>query len=283
MTWLETASETFTARYDERDAPDAEQVLRGLEGTRAHLERLFPGRTGELAVVLHASETQLDAAVPMLPALRRLVAPAGRRYVVGWPGEHELHVLAPRVLARRASNVEGSLELLMLAPAALLAKRIVAASNPGLPPPWGPRAWGRYLRWAWLVEGAGQFFSGQSRHARPVIARRLREGRPPSFPPGRADAPLLAGSVFDLAAREEGEAAAVALASSPLADGQRAALERAFHGRALRHTESAWRSQLSRTAGGRRQDVSVRPHSSAGSSAHGSVLGGRQPGSNGAS
>ncbi|MEA2293553.1 MAG: hypothetical protein QOE86_1192 [Solirubrobacteraceae bacterium] len=246
MSWQETASETFTARHDARDTPDAELVLRALEGTRVHLERLFDGRVGELSVVLHSTEAQLDAAAPMLPALRRMTAPAGRRYLVGWTGEHELHLLAPRVLAKRASNVEGSLEMLMLAPGALLAKRIVAASNPGLPPPWGARAWGRYLRWAWLIEGAGQYFSGQSRHVRPVIARRLREGSPPSFPPGRADAPLLAGSLYEMVAREEGERAAVALACSPLADGPAKALELAFQGRALRHTEGTWRAQLGR-------------------------------------
>ena len=251
MSWQETASETFSARHDARDTPDAEQVLRGLEGTRIHLERLFDGRPGELSLVLHGTEAQLDAAAPMLPALRRMTAPAGRRYLVGWTGERELHVLAPRVLAKRASNVEGSLEMLMLAPAALLAKRIVAASNPGLPPPWGPRGWARYLKWAWLLEGAGQFFSGQSRHARPAIARRLREGGAPSFPPSRADASLLGGSVFDLVAREEGEQAAVELARTPLEAGPNGALERAFHGRALRHTEGTWRAHQQRMADGR--------------------------------
>ena len=65
-----------------------------------------------------------------LPLQRRLTAPAGRRYLVGWAAERELHVLAPRLLAQRASNVEGSLELLMLAPAALLARRYVAANHP---------------------------------------------------------------------------------------------------------------------------------------------------------
>jgi hypothetical protein len=250
--WLETASETFVARHDERDAAEAEQVLRALEGNRVRLEERLGGRPGELAVVLHGSEAQLDAAVPMLPALRRMTAPAGRRYLVGWAGEHDLHVLSPRVLARRASNVEGSLELLMLAPIALLAKRVVAAANPALPPPWGPRAWARYLRWAWLLEGAGQYFSGQARHARPLIARRLREGSPPTFPPSRADASLLGGSVFDLVAREEGMAAAVALACTRPSGSPRAALERAFAGRALRHTEGTWRAHLSRMAEGRR-------------------------------
>jgi hypothetical protein len=244
VTWLETASQTFVARHDARDAPDAELVLRTLEDARSGLEARFRVEVGELSVVLHGAEAQLDAAAPLLPLLRRTTAPAGRRYLVGWTGEREIHVLAPRTLARRASNAEGSLELLMLAPSALLARRIVAAANPGLPPPWGPRAWTRYLRWAWQLEGAGQYFSGQARHARPVIARRLREGAPPAFPPSRADALLLAGSLFDLVAREEGEAAAVALACAPPALGPRRAIERAFRGRPLRHTEATWRAHL---------------------------------------
>ncbi len=180
---------------------------------------------------------------------RGLTAPAGRRYLVGWAGEDALHVLAPRVLAKSASNVEGSLEMLMLTPSALLARRITAANNPGLPPPFGPRAFRRYLRWAWLVEGAGQYLSGQTRHVRPAITRRLREGGTPAFPPGRRDAPLLGGTIFDLLAREEGERACVDLARSSLADGPQRALETAFHGRALRHTEDAWRAHLERIAG----------------------------------
>ena len=251
MTWREAASESFVARFDERDAPDAEHVLHQLEGLRTRLEARFDGRVGELSVVLHPTEAQLDAAAPLLPVLRRMTVPAGRRYLVGWVGEQELHVLAPRALARRASNVEGSLETLMLAPGALLGRRVVAASNPGLPPPWGPRAWARYQRWAWLIEGAGQFFSGQTHHARPLVGRRLREGGPPAFPPGRADASLLGGSVFDLLAREEGEAAAIRLACAPLPDGPKRALEVAFHSRPLRHTEGTWRAHLTRMAEGR--------------------------------
>lgn len=195
-------------------------------------------------MVLHGSVWQLHAAQPWLLWQRRLTAPAGRRYLVGWAGEDALHVLTPRLLAGRASNVEGSLEMLMLSPSALFARRLVAANNPGLPPPFGARAMRRYLRWAWLVEGAGQFFSGQTRHVRPAITRRLREGGRPSFPPGRRDAPLLGGTLFDLLAREEGDRACVGLARSALADGPVAALEQAFHGRALRHTEDAWRHHL---------------------------------------
>jgi hypothetical protein len=220
-----------------------ERVLAQLEYGRARLERLLEVELGELAVVLHGSPAQLDAAQPWLPVQRRMTAPAARRYVVGWAAERELHVLSPRLLAERASNVEGSLELLMLSPSALLARRALAERHPGFPPPLGPRRLARWMRAAWFLEGAAQWLSGQTRHVRPAVARRLREGAAPAFPPGRADALLLGGTVFDLVAREEGERAAV--------DAVRAGPDRAlqaFGGRSARHTEAAWRSHLGRLA-----------------------------------
>jgi hypothetical protein len=128
MAWIDTPSETFVARHDARDEEDAIRVLAQLEFARTRLEERFETRPGELAVVLHSSTAQLDAAQPWLPLARRLTAPAARRYVVGWAGPRELHVLCPRLLAHRASNVEGSLETLMLAPSALLARRYGAAA-----------------------------------------------------------------------------------------------------------------------------------------------------------
>jgi hypothetical protein len=250
LAWLETASETFIARHDERDAPDVERVLAQLEYTRGRLDARFPHTLGELIVVIHGSAAQLDAAQPWLPVQRRMTAAAGRRYLVGWPGETELHVLAPRLLAQRASNVEGSLELLMLAPAALLARRYVAANHRGMPPPFGPRSFARWIRWAWLLEGAAAYFSGQTAHLRPAVGRRLREAGTPSFPPGTRDATLLGGTVFDLLAAEEGDRACVALACGPHRDGPKGALRTAFGGRAVRHTEAAWRSHLARMAEG---------------------------------
>jgi hypothetical protein len=136
----------------------------------------------------------------------------------------------------------------MLAPSGLLARRYLGANHPGLPPPFGPRRFARYLRWAWLVEGAAQWFSGQARHVRPAVARRLHEGPAPGFPPSRRDAALLGGTVFDLLAREEGEAACVELACGPHPGGAGQALMQAFGGRALRHSEAAWRTHLGRLA-----------------------------------
>ena len=244
MGWTETSSETFAARHDERDGTDAERVLAQLEYARGRLERQLELELGTLDVVIHGSPAQLDAAQPWLPFQRRLTAPAARRYVVGWAGAREIHVLAPRLLAQRASNVEGSLEMLMLAPTALLARHALARRHPGFPPPLGPLRLRRWMRSAWFVEGGAQWLAGQTRHVRPAVTRRLHEGGKPSFPPSAADALLLGGTVFDLLAREEGERAAVTAAR----EGPDALLRDGFHGRGVRRTEDAWRSHLSRLA-----------------------------------
>ena len=249
MPWVETTAPTFTARHDTRDADDAIAVLELLEGTRERLGTVFDRQPAELAVVLHGSELSLTLAQPYLPIIRALTAPAGRRYLCGWPSGGEMHMLAPRLLERRASNVPGSRELVMLTPAALYAQLVVAANNHALPPPFRPASFARHVRWAWLAAGAAQYFSGQTAYVRPAVARRLHEGRKPSFPPGVRDAALLGGTVFDLVAREGGTAAAVRLACHPLRRSRpRQALLDAFDGRALVHSEGAWRSHLARLA-----------------------------------
>ena len=248
MAWVESRSASFSARHDAADAEDAAHLLDDLEHARDRVEPLFPRAPGELAVVVHDSLPALYLAAPYLPIVRTLTAPAGRRYLVGWFGEREIHVLAPRVLERRASGAPGSREALLCAPTALYASVVVGANNPELPPPFRPGSFVRYMRWAWLAAGAAQFFAGQVAHLRPAIARRLREGEPPAFPPAPADAPLLGGTVFELLAGEEGEGACVRLASLLHPGGAHAALERAFPSRPLKHTESAWRVHLERFA-----------------------------------
>lgn len=247
--WTETASRNFVARHEERDDDDVDAVLDLLEETRQRLGPLFATLPEEVTVVLHSSRAELDLAQPFLPVVRGLTTPAARRYLAGWAGRGTLHVLAPRLLAERAADVEGSREMLLLTPAALYAQLVVAECNPALPPPWGPRSTVRAARWAWLVAGAAQWFSGQTAHARPAITRRLRDLRRPDFPPSLRDAALLGGTVVDLVAREEGAAAAVRLACALPRGGPREALVSVFRGRAMVHTEGAWRSHLARLAG----------------------------------
>jgi hypothetical protein len=138
--------------------------------------------------------------------------------------------------------------MLRLSASALYARRIIIENNHDLARAMAPTRLAAELRWAWLLEGAARWFSGQTEHARPAIARRLHEGGRPSFPPGLRDAPLLGGTVIDLLAREEGERRAAAFATRLHPQGARAALSKAFGGRAFVHTEGAWRSHLARLA-----------------------------------
>jgi hypothetical protein len=248
MPWIETATPSFRARHDEADADDAEKVLHSLELTRERLAEHFPNTLDDITVVFHGSALSLAMAHPLVPIARIATAPAARRYVGGWPGREELHVLTPAALRTRASNVSGSREMLELTAAALYARAVIAENNRDLPlRPVALRSIVQ-LRWAWLLEGAARWFAGQTDHARPAIARRLREGGRPSFPPGVRDAPLLGGTVIDLLAHEEGEDAAANLACRLHPQGARAALSRAFRGQAFVHVEGAWRAHLARLA-----------------------------------
>jgi len=249
VSWVESVSPSFRARFEERDADEADRVLDQLERARERLARHFARVPGELTVVVHDSNLALSLAQPYLPLARMVTAPAGRRYLAGWFGANELHVLAPRLLEARASGVAGSRELLLLTPSAMYASVVVGANNPELPPPFTLASFMRYLRWAWLAQGAAQYFAGQVEHLRPAIARRLREGAAPSFPPGVRDAALLGGTVFDLLACEEGEAAAARLAGRLHPDGSEAALTKAFGERAVAHTARTWHAHLARLGG----------------------------------
>jgi hypothetical protein len=252
VAWVESASRHFTARHAESDADEVEEVLDLLERTRERLAERFPSMPTGVEVVVHGTDAQLAVAQPVVPLVRRLTAPAARRYVVGWPARGTVHVLTPHLLDRHAPNVPESREMERLAPAALYTQLVVGHNNPHLPPPFRVGTLVRGIRWAWLVHGAAQWFSGQTAHARAAIGRRLHEGPPPAFPPGLADAPLLGGTVVDLIVREEGESAAVELACRLPARGPKAGLVEVFDGRPLRHTEAAWRGHLTRIVTGGR-------------------------------
>jgi hypothetical protein len=251
MAWVESVSASFRARHESRDADDADRVLHSLELTRDRLARLFPRTVGDLTIVLHGSTLGVSLTNPALPFAWLATDPAARRYVAGWAGASEIHVLSPAALNSRASNVPGSREMLARVPAALYARRVISENNHDLPRRMTPRRTALELRWAWLLEGAARWFAGQTEHARPAIARRLHDGGRASFPPGFRDAALLGGTVIDLLVREEGEQRAAQLACRIHPQGSRAALSKAFNGRALVHTEGEWRAHLARMAGGR--------------------------------
>lgn len=253
MAWIESASPSFRARHESEHAGDARRVLDSLEQTRRRLSELFAAVPSDVTIVLHDGIAHLSLAAPLLPLHWWATAPAARRYVVGWVSQSDIHMLAPEILRGRASNVPGSRAMLERSAACLYARRVILSSNPDLTRVMPPLRAQRALRWAWLLEGVACWFGGQTEHARPAIARRLREdgrGGAVRFPPSLADAPLLGGTVIDLLVRERGERAAIRLASRLHPRGPHAALRQAFGGESLVRIEDAWRSHLARLATG---------------------------------
>ena len=243
MAWVESRSLSFSARYESSQVEEAAAVLAALEVQRDDLAGLFDTLPGEVAVVLHPRAAALALAQPWLPLARRAAAPASRRYFAGWFGEQEIHVLAPPALERRASGVLESREALLRTPQHEYAHVVIGANNPELPPPFSVAAFRRYVRWAWLCEGAATWLAGQTPLLRPAIVRRLREGGRPAFPPDARDAMLLGGTLFDLLEGEAGPRAAAALATAELDRGPRSVLAAAF-GRQLASVERDWRASL---------------------------------------
>ena len=248
MTWVESASRSFRARHDAAARDEAERVLDSLEQTREELAEYFPSTPAGLTVVLHRSGTSLSLACPVVPLAWLATEPGARRYLAGWAGRYELHMLAPDALERRASTVPGSREMLALTAPALYARRVVEESNRDLRRRSAPGRLEAELRWGWMFEGAARWFSGQTEHSRRAIARRVREGPRPSFPPGMRDALLLGGTVIDLLAREQGAQAAARFVGRLDPRGPRRALSGAFDGRSMARTEQAWRASLTRLA-----------------------------------
>jgi hypothetical protein len=250
MSWTESASTSFACRHSSARTADAARVLRLLERTRERLSTHFPQPAVELTVVLHDSPHALALSNPLMPAIWGLTAKPARRYVTGWAGRHELHVLSPRALRDRASGVSGSFEMLMLAPASLYAKRVIIGTNRELQQARLPaRSWAE-LRWAWLVEGAARWLSGESGHARTVAGHYMRTGHRPRFPAGARDAPLLAPTLIEFLAEQQGPAAVTRLVGRLHTGGAHAALLSAFPGSGLTSIEGEWRSRLRRLGDG---------------------------------
>lgn len=240
--WTETDSLSFNARFEEGDEESAERTLDELEDLRLRLEDRFERAPGGITVIIHPASAWLAAAHPFLPAARVAAAPAGRRYFAGWVTRSELHTLNDAALERRAAGPESQRALRGTA-ARLYAQLVLAANNERIPPAWGPRAFARYLRWAWVIEGGAQYYSSQSAHFRTAVLRRLNEGPEPLFPPTARDAMVLGGSVFDLLHSEVGPHACDLLVSRLRKDGPVPALENAF-GVGIEVIEPAWREHV---------------------------------------
>ncbi|MDP9228719.1 MAG: hypothetical protein M3M99_06635 [Actinomycetota bacterium] len=242
MAWIQTDSLSFSARHDDADTGCAQRILDRLEELRLRLEERFPEAPGDVTVVIHDNPAWLSAAHPLLPAVRWAAAPAGRRYLAGWPMAGEIHVLSDEWMERRAGG-EDSLRALRGTAERMYCHLVLAANNERLPPMWTPVHFITYLRWAWLIEGAAQYFSGQISMFRPAVITRLREGERPRFPPSRRDAVILGGTIFDVLDRHAGPAACSMLAARLRKEGAQANLELAFEA-SLRDIERAWRHHL---------------------------------------
>lgn len=242
MAWVETESLSFVARHDSADASAAQRTLDDLEDLRLRLEERFDEAPGEITVVIHPNPVWLTAAHPFLPAARWAAAPAGRRYLAGWAMATELHVLNDTHADRLAAG-EDSQRALRGTAERLYVQVVLGANNQSLPPPWGPRRFARYLRWAWLVEGGAQYFAGQVPLFRAAVIRRMRDGGPPAFPPSARDAIILGGTIFDLLANEIGKGACELLVSRLNKRGAAGNLELAFDA-PMAEIETAWRRYL---------------------------------------
>ncbi len=102
MAWIETDSLSFTARHDDADIGCAQRILDRLEELRLRLEERFDEVPGDVTVVIHDNPAWLASAHPLLPPVRWAAAPAGRRYLVGWPMTGEIHLLVEEWLERLA-------------------------------------------------------------------------------------------------------------------------------------------------------------------------------------
>jgi len=243
MAWVETASLSFVARHDSHVAEEAAAMLADLEAFRGELEDLFDVVPGDVAVVMHPRPLMMTLAAPWLPLARAASAPAGRRYFAGFFGAREVHVLAPEALEKRASKVPGSREALIRTPRHEYAHVVVGANNETLPPPFSPATFRRYVRSAWLCEGAASYLAGQVPLMRAAVARRLREGGRPHFPPAARDALVLGGTVFAMLDEEQGPDACAELARAPDTRSPRRSIEAAF-GRPAASVERDWTGYL---------------------------------------
>ena len=126
---------------------------------------------------------------------------------------------------------------------------VVGANNETMPPPFSPATFRRYMRSAWLSEGAATYLAGQVPLMRAAVTRRLREGGRPQFPPASRDALVLGGTVFAMLHDEHGAEAGAELARAPDLRSPRRAIEEAF-GRPAAGVQRDWGDYLAALTAG---------------------------------
>ncbi len=248
MAWVESDTEHFHCRHNSEHDADAARVLALLERVRERLTGKLPQTVEAFTVVLHDTPASLALSHPMMAVSWRAAYPDARPYVTGWFNPREMHVLSPQALRARATGISGSYEMLRLAPASLYTKRVICESNAELVTARAAARRALETRWAWLLEGCARWLSGESDHADGVVAAYVRQGNKVSFPPTARDAPILAPTLMEMLAQQQGEQAVATIATSLPAQGPRAALTKAFGGRALMNIESDWRRHLQELA-----------------------------------
>ena len=223
-------------------------------GARVHLQAVFPRVPVRASRSCCIGRGGLALTNPLLAV--GVAGDGARRPAATWPAgtaARELHMLAPARLRARASNVPGHRRDARASGACLYARRVIIARPTAtcarvmalirLP---------RELRWAWLLEGAARWFGGQTALCasgdRAAPARGWRAGAI-RFPPGLRDCPAARRHGDRPAGPRAGGARPPSALSCRLhPQGPRAALVEAFGGRSIVHTESTWRSHLSRLA-----------------------------------
>ena len=186
MAWVESHSLSFSARHESAHADAGERGARRPRAVPGEpVDDLFEVTPSEIAVVMHARSIALSLAHPWLPLARRVAAPASRRYFAGWFAEHEIHVLAPNALERRASAVPGSREALLLTPRHEYAHLVLGANNPGPPAPVLGLALPPVRALGLALRGGRRVALGPDAAASaPAIVRRHARGRAPRVPAG---------------------------------------------------------------------------------------------------
>ena len=200
MAWVETASLSFVARHESRDAEAAQEVLDDLErsarSSRVSSRGARRGGSGDPPRPL-----MLSLAAPWVPLARLVSEPAGRRYFAGFFGRGEIHVLAPGALERRASAVPGSREALLRSPRHEYAHVVLGRQQRVLPAALLPLDVPALRRDGVAVRGRRHPLRRPgAAHARGDRSSAAR-GPAAALPPASRDAWVLGGTVFSLLER----------------------------------------------------------------------------------